>query len=277
MSSPLLSVVTICNENLQGLKETFESLRPLKDHLGEHYEQIVIDSSPEAHREVRSLKLAHSVKWIESLKEGIYPALNKGNMEARGEIIWHLHSGDILYDFDELQLAMETFLADATAALLFSPMVRKNITGDLFLSDLSPSYRLNLVLKGCVYHPGVLFRRSIFQKIGAFDVSYKIAGDVKAFVEVANQNLKTIFYPKPFVQFDNTGLSQTELLLSHEETARAMSHFHFRAHEKCIYSLRHTYHTLRLKKVVPFLKRIGIYQCIHQMINFIKSNFRRHY
>lgn len=88
-----LCVITICYNDLTGLKKTIESL---KSQTLLSFEQIVVDGgSTDGTREYLSeLRLPWTFSWSSEKDRGIYDAMNKGLGTATTEFIWFLNSGD---------------------------------------------------------------------------------------------------------------------------------------------------------------------------------------
>ena len=90
--SPFLSVITICYNNAEGLKKTFNSIRKIKTI---DIEYIVVDgastdSTPEILNQNKDI-----IDILVSEKDnGIYDAINKGIKLAHGSLVGLIHAGD---------------------------------------------------------------------------------------------------------------------------------------------------------------------------------------
>lgn len=92
-----LSIITVCFNNIEGLKRTYNSIKG--QTARDKFEWIVIDgastdSTPEWLQEHES----EIDKWISEPDNGIYNAMNKGVRIASGDYMLFLNSGDELKD-----------------------------------------------------------------------------------------------------------------------------------------------------------------------------------
>ncbi len=203
-----LSIVTIALNNPVGLHRTLSSVIPLTQR-NISLEHIVIDSSPRKHANVRAQfeRFDHLV-WRTTEPQGIYPALNEGTRAASKDTIWHLHSGDLLSDADQLIEALE-LLIRSDSQILYSP--RRLFFGDqdMGISRTHTTF-CQAVLSDRTEHPGSLFKRSFFSEIGYFNSAFKLAADYELFVRAANARIPSVYHAKPFVAFGLDGVSSTQ-------------------------------------------------------------------
>jgi putative colanic acid biosynthesis glycosyltransferase len=111
---PLLTVVTVVRNDLDGLKATIGSVERIASHLIEH---IVIDGST---NDVIKVHLAADPKpyrsWLSEPDQGIYDAMNKGLARAAGRYVTFMNAGDTIAP--ELDWAMlEPYLTISTKVL----------------------------------------------------------------------------------------------------------------------------------------------------------------
>lgn len=93
---PKLSIITVCRNAREALKATAKSV--FEQSCGD-FEWIVIDgdSSDGTVEDLRGMEDAR-VRFLSEGDTGIYDAMNKGLKLSRGEWVWFLNAGDILYD-----------------------------------------------------------------------------------------------------------------------------------------------------------------------------------
>ena len=92
MNSVKLSIITVNLNNLEGLKRTYESVvcQTFTD-----YEWIVIDGgSTDGSREFIEQHQDKFAYWCSEPDKGIYNAMNKGIVRAKGEYLNFMNSGD---------------------------------------------------------------------------------------------------------------------------------------------------------------------------------------
>ncbi len=92
-TSPLISIVTVCYNSERFLKSVFECLA---EQQFRDFEHIVIDggSTDSTTNIIKANKNTISY-WISETDNGLYDALNKGFLQAKGKWIGVLHSDDL--------------------------------------------------------------------------------------------------------------------------------------------------------------------------------------
>jgi putative colanic acid biosynthesis glycosyltransferase len=100
---PFFSVITICRNNLEELKNTFYSI---KDQLYQDFEWIVVDgnSTDGTKNWLHQNRLA---KWRSEPDKGIFDAMNKGLERAKGKYLIFMNSGDQFAGDDVLDKVYE--------------------------------------------------------------------------------------------------------------------------------------------------------------------------
>ena len=101
-----VSIITISFNNLEGLKDTYNSIarQTFKD-----YEWIVIDGgSTDGTKEFLTDHNAELAFWCCEPDKGVYNAQNKGTQHAKGEYCIYMNSGDTFYAEDVLEKLFES-------------------------------------------------------------------------------------------------------------------------------------------------------------------------
>ena len=95
MTAPLLSIITVCKDNVQDL---FLTLSSVLDNLSlSKIEIIVVSGSTEANynREICLFPEVDQIKFYRSDPLGVYSAMNFGLTLYNGTWVWFLNSGDL--------------------------------------------------------------------------------------------------------------------------------------------------------------------------------------
>ena len=136
--------------------------------------------------------------------KGIYDAMNKGILHAKGQYLLFLNAGDSFHESYTLSLLDHSSNSDL-------------IVGNLFFSQsgsvgespqiLSKDYLLKVMLP----HQATFFRRDIFDQYGRFDTSYCIAGDYEMFSRLIQKyKVSYTHVPGIIANFDETGISSND-------------------------------------------------------------------
>jgi glycosyltransferase len=172
-----ISLVTATFNSGATLPATLQSLAAQTYRNVEH---LVIDggSSDDTMTILRSDHFDNRVSVSEP-DDGLYDALNKGVAKATGDVIGILHSDDVLASSDVL----------ASIALEFRDPAVMAVYGNLTYVTREPPHRiirywhsgefsLQKLRQGWMPpHPTLYLRRSIYERFGGFDCSYRIAAD----------------------------------------------------------------------------------------------------
>jgi len=97
VTAPLFSLITICYNNLAGLRRTVESVE-CQEH-GD-FEHVIVDgaSSDGTLEYLESLPPDPRRRWTSEPDGGIYDAMNKGIARTSGRLVMMVNSGDSLAD-----------------------------------------------------------------------------------------------------------------------------------------------------------------------------------
>jgi putative colanic acid biosynthesis glycosyltransferase len=88
----LYSIITVCYNNLQGLVQTYESIR---DQSYKDFEWIIIDggSTDGTPQWLQKLDF-EGIVWMSEKDKGIFDAMNKGMQMSKGDYLLFMNSGD---------------------------------------------------------------------------------------------------------------------------------------------------------------------------------------
>lgn len=174
---PLLSVITVCFNNRDGLKKTLNSIQRL-DYP--RLEVLVIDNCSTDETPALIASYGNLVNtFISESDRGPYDAMNKGVQLAQGEWICFMNSGDCFpEDTSMLRRLMQLPALEQTMVLYGDTIVTKgNLTYELQFDQQI----INQVHHGIIAlnHQSVWVRKELFQELGYFDVErFRIRADM---------------------------------------------------------------------------------------------------
>lgn len=170
-----VSTICVCRNAAQTIRFTLNSF------LSQAYqakELLIIDglSSDETVAIARSYN-SPLIKIFSGKDAGIYDAMNKGIELFTGDAAGFLNADDIYHDqFSISRIA--SALGKTPVAYGAINYVTAHQGGTLKRSWLPPLFESGAMNRGWMPpHPTVYARRSVFERVGKFDTSYKIAGD----------------------------------------------------------------------------------------------------
>lgn len=163
---PKISVVTACFNSAATIRETLQSV------ADQHYpslEHVVIDGGS-TDETVAILKQNPQVTWISEKDGGIYDAMNKGILRAKGEIIGTLNSDDC-YRPGALRMVGEAFAAHGDWDALFGDVIFIDGKGQEIYRRREATYDYNVLrFSGVCYviHPTLFVRRRVYDELGVY-------------------------------------------------------------------------------------------------------------
>lgn len=214
---PSLSIITINLNNATGLRKTIESVVSQTSH---DFEYIVIDGgSTDGSIEVIKEFKAKITFWISEPDNGIYHAMNKGIMVAKGEYCQFLNSGDWLTSSGVINIMLDTI---PDCSIYYGNML-KQLPGGKVYRDSCGKGNISMIsfYKGSLNHSPAIIKRSLFDKYGLYDETLKIVSDWKWFLIVIGlHNEKVNYTNQDFTCFDMEGISSSNSKL--EKTERRL-------------------------------------------------------
>lgn len=204
MVKNLISVVIVVYNAKHTIKFTIDSI------LGQTYEEIeiVIIDAKSVDGTVDIVKsYGNKINYFISEKdEGVYDAMNKGVMAANGEWVFFLGADDVLVDENIFSSIFNSTKYEGIDLLY----------GDVILTSNNKIYGgertyMSLVDKN-ICHQSIFYKKNIFDKIGKYNLDYKILGDFDFNIRVfENTTLKTQYINKVIALYNNKGLSSYTL------------------------------------------------------------------
>lgn len=196
-------------------------------------EHIIVDggSSDSTLAELDSFR-SQIATLVSGSDNGIYDAMNKGVALSTGDVICFLHSDDIYAHSGVIEQIAKIFSMKSEQHASIDAVYgdvsyfranRPNRIVRRFRSDrFSPE---NLAWGWMPAHTALFLRKTVFQEVGLFDPSYKIAGDFEFIVRAFwNQNRSTSYIPEILVKMQIGGASTSGLrskILLNREVLRA--------------------------------------------------------
>lgn len=175
---PTISIIVATFNNVGTVQQCIESVA-LQTYP--HRELIIIDGGS-TDGTVGLLKASHHriAHWVSEPDRGIYHAWNKGLSKATGEWICFLGADDFLWKTTVLaRIAEQLRLLSLSIRVVYGQNMLVNDRGD-HLYPVGASWKKlkwKFQTSMCLPHPGLMHHRSLFERQGTFDESFRIAGD----------------------------------------------------------------------------------------------------
>ena len=177
-------------------------------------EQVVIDGDSKD----GSVELLHSMReqfsaFVSERDGGIYDALNKGVARCSGDVIGFLHADDLLADDMALSRVAAAF-ADPAIDAVYGDLVyvQKDDPTKVVRYWRSGEFNRSRIAWGWMPpHPTFYMRRSLYERMGGFDASYRIAADYDHMLRVLSSGIGVAYIPHVQVRMRVGGASNRSL------------------------------------------------------------------
>ena len=220
----MISIITINYNNKEGLQKTIQSVVA---QTATDFEYIVIDGgSTDGSKEVLENYTQGINYWVSEPDKGIYNAMNKGILKARGEYLLFLNSGDILYNPDiliKIQPILSTDLDIYYGDLLYILNGVEHITK--FPKELHFGYFYEQSLP----HPATFIKKDLFNRVFYYNENLKIVSDWEFFIcAICKFNATYLYVDRVVSKFEVDGIScdpKNKSILIEERTQCLECHF----------------------------------------------------
>lgn len=202
-----LSIITVNYNDAEGLERTIKSVisQSFKD-----YEFIIIDGgSTDTSIDVIKKYENYLDYWVSEQDGGIYPGMNKGLRQAKGEYLNFMNGGDCYHSPDVLD---KIFALNSDADIItgtHSENGIRNVGKDgVTMLDL---------YKWAIDHQASFIRREVALR-HPYDEKYRIVSDWKFFIEaLVMDNCSFCYVDMVVVDVDMKGISNTNFELDKQE------------------------------------------------------------
>jgi glycosyltransferase involved in cell wall biosynthesis len=234
-----VSIITINLNNSRGLKKTISSVI---NQSFNNYEFLIIDGgSKDDSIEVIIENKEKITYWLSEPDSGIYNAMNKGIKKAKGEFCFFLNSGDYLYSNDTLE---KVFTSYTDSEILYGDVILSSI-GKKAIQRHPDNLSFFDFYTGGICHQSAFIKRSLFQKYGYYNESFKIVSDWEFFLNTIILSTTTVKHKSQIISvFDMNGVgyrnhalmeSERNLILNEKIPSLILSDYKkFRNHKKDI-------------------------------------------
>jgi len=221
-----ISVITATHNCMHTVRDALASVA-VQTH--EDVEHLVIDgASTDGTTWIVSQNAGARVKLHSEPDSGIYDALNKGLRLASGEVIGFLHADDVFADEAVLANIAARF-ADSQVAAVYGDLhyVSTDSINRTIRHWRAGNFTPARLRSGWMPpHPTLYVRRAVYEKLGGFDTTYRIAADYDFVLRLFTQpELVAAYVPRVLVKMRVGGASNRSLAnlwLKSREDLRAL-------------------------------------------------------
>lgn len=199
-----ISIITVCYNSETTIEDTLKSV--LKQKY-DNYEYLIIDgkSSDNTLKIVKSYekKFKGKMKIVSEKDKGLYDAMNKGIDLATGDVIGIINSDDVLLNENVFNMIVDNYTDDTD--VLYGNVIYCDETLTNPVRDYISGNKKNNAW--CPAHPTMYIRKEVFNKIGNYNLKYKITADYDFMVRLNINNIKYTYVNEYFVLMRMGGVS----------------------------------------------------------------------
>ena len=212
-----VSIVSVTYNAEKGLAKTMISVLDQSCH---DYEYLIVDgnSTDGTMDIVRDFQdrvskgefgiQTEQYRWISEPDKGLYDAMNKAMVLAKGDFVWFINAGDKIYSSETLRQVVDAIDQNPDTDVVYGQTL---IIGqdDEVLGERHRIAPANLTKKSLldglvVCHQSVIVRRSIAPQ---YDLGYKLTADYDWMCRVLDASRKNVYIDDYLSKFQTAGLS----------------------------------------------------------------------
>ena len=244
-----LSIITVNLNNAESLRKTVDSV---VNQSFVDYEYIIIDGgSTDGSIEVIKEYADKITYWVSEPDNGIYNAMNKGILKAKGEYCYFLNSGDWLIDINSIS---SIFYYQPVEDIIYCNI---ETTQGLIVYPLKLS--LLFFFSGTICHQAAFLKTNLFYRFGIYNENLKIVADWEFFIKAIILNNCSYKYINKIVSFFELGgiSSKEDILVKNEKLD------YFRQKQPIVYEIY--IHYLATEQQLLFYKNSRLIQFVKKM------------
>ncbi len=211
--TPKLSIVTICYNEVNRIEATLQSVL---HQTYTNYEYIVVDgASTDGTVDILHRHKEHFSVFISEPDQGIYNAMNKAISYCKGDYIYFLNGGDVLY---EKEILTKIFSYEINGDLIYGNIAIKPLDKEQWILQMPVQLTKTFLLKKTIPHQATFTHRDIFSKVGKYDESFKIVADYKlSLLAIYKYDFCLQYIPETFAVFELSGVSHVNADVRNQE------------------------------------------------------------
>ena len=195
-----LSIITVNYNDVEGLRKTINSILSQDYH---DYEWIIIDGgSTDGSKKLIEQNQQHLSYWCSEPARGIYNAMNKGIVQAKGEYVNFMNSGDYYASPHTLS---KVFNHNYTEDMLYGDWIYVYSTHEVRNHFPIKQLYTEFIRKNICHQ--ALFIRTCFLKEKGYDESITVLADYARNVELAHAGATFKQLPFPICKCTMPGFS----------------------------------------------------------------------
>ena len=207
-----VSIITTTYNSAATLRDTLETVRSQNYPDIEH---IIVDGRSKDGTVQIIRSYPHVAKFVSEEDQGLYDAINKGIRMSTGDIVGILNSDDFFPDTNVVSSIVKTFQQQKVDAVYGDiAFVRPENLGKIVRYYSSKNFHPDKFAQGYMpAHPSFYAKRSCYEKLGLYQLDYRIAADFELLMRFfMNKDIRTAYLNKVIVYMRTGGVSNKNFL-----------------------------------------------------------------
>jgi glycosyltransferase involved in cell wall biosynthesis len=220
-----ITVITVCYNSASTIGDT---LRSIASQSYKDLEHLVIDGgSTDGTLEIVRAWEGHRLRLVSEPDEGIYDAMNKGLALAAGGIVGFLNADDFYADQTVLEQIANVF-QDEKVDACYADLVYVSQDNRRVVRywESKPFTKGDFALGWCPAHPTFYVRKSVVDRNGCFDKSFRLAADAELMMRyLEREEIRSTYKPGVWVRMrlgGQTNQSLSNVVRQNKEVLRAL-------------------------------------------------------
>lgn len=162
----------------------------------ENIEHIIVDGNSKDNTIDICKSYSHISKILSEPDKGVYDAFNKGIKLATGDVIGFLNADDTFNNENSIQDIVDAF-SNNEIDIVYGNLDYVNEEGKVIRNWISRTHKPGLAKKAWMpAHPTFYCRKNLYERLGGYNDSFKIAGDFELCLRFLDKNKTQSFYIK---------------------------------------------------------------------------------
>lgn len=224
MSNPLISLITVCY-NAEAVIE--ETLKSAVNQTYKNIELVIVDGGSKDNTVAVAKKFQPYIgTLITEPDKGIYDAMNKGILAAKGDWVYFLNAGDLFFDSKVLEDVFTKNIGGHIEFIYGKMQTINEPTGINYIAGNEVTFK-DFYFKYPICHQTTFTRKKAFAKFGMYDIKLKLLADIKWQIGLFKHNTtNTLFVDRIIAFYDIQGASYHKRMQGYRELL-SFSHLYF--------------------------------------------------
>lgn len=175
------AVITVCSNTVDVIDAC---LRSVAEQTYSNIEHVLIDGASTDGTVAVIERFEHVATLVSEPDDGIYDAMNKGLARSSGDYVLFLNADDQLVSPTTIETVAK-LLDGQPPGMYYGDLEVRPLDGSPFVVEPPPPEKAaSFMVTGCLPHQSTLAHRSVFERVGHFDLRYRYHAEYEWYLKV---------------------------------------------------------------------------------------------